>query len=97
MKYIIKTTHGVLPITEAEIPKCIKAMDTKGIVILKAGVVNGAFIASIERDLHAEKGYNYGYVFKGEDGITRGDYETEIIEKLPLFKKYIGDSIKLLD
>lgn len=78
MKYCIKTTTGIIPISEDEIPKILVAMDKKGIVVLSAGVVNGSFIISIERDLHAEKGFNYGYCFKGEDGIKRKDYLTDI-------------------
>lgn len=96
MKYVLKTTHSTLPISEDEVVKCIKAMDTKGIVVLKSGVVNGAFIASIEKDLHAERGYNYGYTFRGEDGITRKDYITNISDKIEDYKKELGNT-KLLN
>lgn len=92
MKYVIHTTTSTLPIAEDEVVKCIKAMDTKGIVILKAGVVNGAFISSIERDIHAEKGFNYGYKFRGEDGITRATHVTEIPEMMKEYKKLLGET-----
>lgn len=95
MKYIVKTTNSILPISEEELPKVIKAMDMKGIVILKAGVVSGAFISSVERDIHAEKGFNYGYVLTGEDGISRKDYITDIPEKMAEYKNLLGH-VKLL-
>lgn len=96
MKYVIHTTTSTLPIAEDEVVKCIKAMDTKGIVVLKAGVVNGAFISSIERDVHAEKGFNYGYKFRGEDGVGRKDYITEVPEMIGEYKKLLGET-KLLE
>lgn len=92
MKYVIHTTTSTLPISEEEVVKCIKAMDTKGIVVLKAGVVNGAFISEIVRDIHAEKGFNYGYKFKGDDGIGRKDYITEVPEMMKEYKKSLGET-----
>lgn len=93
MKYCIKTTNGTLPISEDEVPKVIRAMDKKGVVVLQAGIVNGAFIMSIERDIHAEKGFNYGYRFQAEDHISRKDYLTDIKDIIAKMKE--GD-IKLL-
>ena len=97
MKYVIKTTTSTLPISEEEVPKVIMAMDKKGIVVLKSGVVNGAFIASIERDIHAERGFNYGYTLRGEDGVGRKDYITEIPEKLQEYKKFLSTTNPLLE
>lgn len=94
MKYIIKTTQSTLPITEEEVPKVIKAMDTKGIVVLTSGVVNGAFIISIEKDIYAEKGFNYGYKLRGEDGVGRQDYITSISSEV---KKIVKLDTLLID
>ncbi len=93
MKYCIKTTTGQYPISEEEIPKILLAMDKKGIVVLKTGIFNGAFISEIVRDIHAEKGFNHGYKISGEDGITRKDYITDISEKIEDYKKLLGQKL----
>ena len=93
MKYCIKTTNGTLPISEDEIEKVAKAMDKKMIVVLQAGIVNGAFISEVVRDLHAEKEFNYGYKFQGDDHITRKDYITDIKD---IIKKLDVKDIKLI-
>ena len=93
MKYCIKTTNGTIPISEDEVKKVIEAMDKKGIVVLKAGIVNGAFISELVRDIHAEKGYNYGYRFQQEDHITRKNYLTDIKDVVAK----IGKDTKLLE
>ncbi len=93
MKYCIKTTNGILPISEDEVLKVVEAMDKKKIVVLKAGIVNGAFISEMVRDIHAEKGYNYGYKFQAEDRITRKDYITDIKEVI----QKIGKDVKFLE
>ena len=97
MKYCISTTNGRYPISEEEVPKVIMAMDKKGVVVLKSGVFSGAFISEITRDIHAEKGYNYGYTFKGDDGIDRKSYVTEIPEEMKEYKKLLDKNIKLLE
>ncbi len=94
MKYCIRTTNGTLPISEDEVEKVVKAMDKKAIVVLKAGIVNGAFISEVVRDIHAEKGYNYGYKFQAEDGIKRESYITDIKE---ITSKMIQGDVKLLN
>lgn len=84
MKYAIKFANDTYPISEEEIPKIIKAMDEKMIVVLKCGVFSGAFISGIVRDIHGERGWNYGYSPRGEDSLSRKDYVTNIGEVLKL-------------
>jgi hypothetical protein len=99
MKYIIKFGKDSYPIAEDEIPKIIKAMDEKLIVVLKSGVFSGAFISAIVKDIHAENGWNYGYEPRGEDKISRGDYATDIANILATPSdnvKYIDHNDKLL-
>lgn len=93
MKYVIKFGKETYPISEEEIPKIIKAMDEKLIVVLKAGVFSGAFISAIVKDIHGDKGWNYGYIPKGEDKLTRGDYITEVGKILKLSE---DNGVKLL-
>lgn len=93
MKYCIQFRDEKLPISDEEIPKVMEAMASKNIVVLKCGVINGAFISAIVKDLHAEKGYNYGYKFKGEDSINRKSYITDIKDRLEKLKS--GDSLLL--
>lgn len=75
MKYCIQFRDKMLPISEEEVPKVIQAMDEKKIVMLKCGIINGAFISAITRDIHAERGYSYGYNIERE--TTRKDYVCE--------------------
>lgn len=93
MKYVIKFGRDTYPITEEEIPKVIKAMDEKLIVVLKSGIFAGAFISAIVRDVHGEQGWNYGYIPKGEDKLSRRDYVTDLAEILSLSK---NDNPKLI-
>lgn len=93
MKYCIQFRDDKLPISEEEIPKVMEAMANKEIVVLHCGVINGAFISGIVKDLHAEKGYNYGYKFKGEDNITRASFVTDIKDRLEKLKS--GESLLL--
>lgn len=84
MKYCIQFRDEKLPISEEEIPKVLEAMANKNIVVLKCGVVNGAFISAILKDIHAEYGFNYGYKFQGSDNISRKSYLTDLEEKLKI-------------
>lgn len=93
MKYSIDYQNRQLPIAEDEIPKIVDAMQNKAIVVLKCGILNGAFISGITKDLHAEFGYNYGYKFKGEDNLTRASFVTDLPEKI---KELRGEVIKKL-
>lgn len=77
------------PISEDEIPKIIKAMEKKAVVILRCGVFHGMFIRGVVRDIHAERGWNYGYKPQEGDGIKRSDYVTELPER-------IGENYELL-
>ncbi len=72
MKYAIQFRDKTLPITEDEVPKVVQAMDEKRIVVLQCGILNGAFISGIVRDLHGERGYKYGFDISGE--TSRKDY-----------------------
>ncbi len=78
MKYCIKFGNEKLPISEEEVPKVIQAMNEKKIVMLKVGVINGAFIHGIIKDIHGENGWNYGYQITGGDNVKRTDYLTDI-------------------
>lgn len=82
MKYVIKFGRETYPISEDEIPKVIRAMDEKMIVVLKSGVFSGAFISAIVKDIHGEKGWNYGYIPQGGDNLSRADYITTISDVL---------------
>lgn len=78
MKYCIKLGNETYPISEEEMPKVVEAMSTKSIVILKSGVFHGSYINAIVKDIHAEKGWSYGYIPNGSDGLSRKSYVTEI-------------------
>ncbi len=92
MKYIIKTTSSVLPISDDEVEKVVIAMDKKMVVVLRAGVVSGAFIISLERDINADKGYNFSNRITGADGIKRKDYLIDISKRIKKMKE-----VKLLE
>lgn len=92
MKYIVHFRDEKLPISEEEVPKVMKAMETKALVILRCGILNGAFISGITKDINAEMGWNVGYKFKGEDNITRKAYITDLPEKIA--ELYGGEVIK---
>ena len=93
MKYCIKFGSDILPISEDEIEKVLKAMATKSIVVLKCGILNGFNIGGILRDVHAERGFHYGHKFTGEDRVDRKDFIMELPDDL---KKALGNDKKLL-
>lgn len=82
MKYIMKFNGESYPISEEEIPKIMQAMESRAIVILRCGVFHGMFIRGIVRDIHADKGWNYGYKPQGGDGLARKDFVTELPERI---------------
>ena len=84
MKYCMKFDRDTYPISEEEIPKIIRAMDEKLIVVLKCGVFSGSYIKGVVKDIHGVNGWNYGYIPKGEDNLKRGDYVTDIVDVLKL-------------
>lgn len=92
MKYSIKVGKDTYPINQDEVPKVIKAMDEKKIVLLKSGVFNGFNISAIIRDIHSERGWNYNYSPTAEDKLSRKDY---IVDFSPL--NILGDEKKLLE
>jgi len=95
MKYIVHFRDERLPISEDELKKVMEAMESKAIVVLQCGILNGAFISGVTKDIHTENGWNYGYKIKGEDNIGRKDFVTDLPEKLielygETFKKLSG-------
>lgn len=82
MKYAIKFADETLPIEEDEVKKVVQAMQTKSIVVLKCGVINGFHIRGIIRDLHGERGFYRGYQIQGSDQITNEDMKTNLPEVL---------------
>lgn len=77
-KFCIKFGNETYPIENEEIAKVMRAMETKSIVVLKCGIMHGAFIRGIVRDMHAERGWYYGYRPTGADGITPKSYAIEL-------------------
>ena len=82
MRYCIKFGERYYPIKPSEIEKVIRGMSEKSIVVLTCGVFNGAYIQGIIKDIWAEKGYNYGHKFLGDDGLRLTDFITDLPEKI---------------
>lgn len=95
MKYCIKTTGGQYPILEKEIKAVLEAMEKKKIVVLQTGIFNGAFISEIVRDIHGERGWDYGYKIQGGDRISWESYKTELPERVGELLK--SSDVKLIE
>lgn len=93
MRYAIQFGNKTMPIEENEVEKVIQAMEQKRVVVLSCGILNGAFIGGVIRDLHAERGLYYGYNVEEESYAK--DYETDLPEKVKELK--IGNNTKLLN